>query len=92
MPKLIFEIWHDPTNSSFEMGAVCSSTDEHRRAVSPNAVRIHQFTAESSLDAFQQDYDFHGLGIYRLPDGEREYFYTQHEAEEQMRYIAVRKL
>ena len=90
MAGLTFEIWHDPDDDSFGAWSVSEHADNLRKVVSPNAQRMHTFTAESDFDAFQQNYDWHGWGKWKPPEGRMERFFIDTEVEEQRRYLASR--
>ena len=92
MAELIFEIWTDDDDGSFEMGAVSAHRDELRCSVSPKARRVHSFTAGSDFEAHQTNYDWHGWGRWKIPQGLAERHFTEAEAAEQRRYIAVRNV
>ena len=64
--------------------------DRLRKSVSPNAVVVHTFVAQSDFDASQQNYDWHGWGKWKPEANWTEHFYTDEEADEQRRYMVAR--
>ena len=92
MPELICEIWLDETNGSLEAGQVSENHDRVRKAVSPNSVRLHTYTASSNFEIFQKSYDWHGWGEWKIPEDVREHFFSEAEADEQRRYLAIRQV
>jgi hypothetical protein len=94
MPDLICEIWRDDDTGSFEAGQVSENHDQLRKAVSPNSVLLHTYTARSNFEIFQKNCDWHGWDRWNPPEGEgvSEYFFTEAEVEEQRRYLATRQV
>lgn len=90
MAELIFEIWSNEDDGSFEMGAVSAQGDQLRKSVSPNSNRIYSFFATSDFEAYQLNYDYHGWGKWQAPAGLSERFFTDAEAVEQRAYLTVR--
>ncbi|MBU0824368.1 MAG: hypothetical protein KKA44_06830 [Alphaproteobacteria bacterium] len=90
MAELIFEIWTDDDDGSCEMAPVSAQGDKLRHSVSPNARRVHSFTAKSDFEAYQANYDWHGWGQWKAPEGSAERHFTEADAVEQRCYIAVR--
>ncbi len=91
MPELICEIWHDEASFSFEAGQVSYEHDLSRKSVSPNAILVHTYIARSDFEVFQKSNDWHEWEPWHPPEGIPERFFTEDEAEEQRRYIAVRE-
>lgn len=92
MSDLLFEIWRDEAAGHQEMGPVTEQADELRRAISPNAVKVHSFTAGSDFRAFQMNYDWNGWGRWKPDSDWAEHFYTEREAEDQRRYLDRRRV
>ena len=90
MAELIFEIWQNHDDNSFEMSAVSERGDQVRSTISPRAVRIHIFTAQSENEAAQKNNDYHGWGRYEPIEGLADRRFTDAELEEQRQYLAVR--
>jgi hypothetical protein len=90
VPALLFEIWEDRENHSFEMSRVTERSDELRRSIAPNSVRVHSFFAGSDFKAFQLSYDWHGWGTWKPEPDWPERHFTDEEALEQQRYLDVR--
>jgi hypothetical protein len=90
MPELICEIWRDEDDNSFTAGQISENHDRVRKAVSPNAVLLHTYTASSSVEVFKKNYDWHGWGTWEPPEGLDEHFFTDEEVEEQRQYLVVR--
>jgi hypothetical protein len=92
MPELICEIWRDDDHHAFEAGPVSEHRDRLRKAVSPNSTLVHTYTARSTFEFFQKNYDWHGWGRWKVPEGEADHFFTKEEAEEQRQYLAIRNV
>ena len=91
MAELVFEIWRDEDDNSFEMSPVSERGDCLRKSISPNAVRVYTFTACSDFEAAQKNYEWHDWGTRKSPEGLDELFFSEEEAEEQRRYIATQR-
>lgn len=92
MSDLLFEIWRDDAAGHQEMGPVTEQADELRRAISPNAAKVHSFMAGSDFQASQMNYDWNGWGRWKPEPDWAEHFYTEREAEEQRRYLDRRNV
>ena len=90
MAELVFEIWENPDDCSFEMSRVSSRLDELRRQIAPNSLKRHTFTAGSDFEAAQTNYDWHGWGLWKAPGNMTEQFFSEAENDEQRRYLAIR--
>ena len=90
MAELVFEIWSNTDDGSFEMGAVSGQADQLRKSIGPNSNRVYSFFAASDFEAQQLNYDYHGWGKWQAPPGLLEHFFTESEAEEQRVYLKVR--
>ena len=90
MLELICEIWLDEDDGSHGGGQISENHDRIRRAVSPNSVLLHTYTAHSLFEVFQKNYDFHGYGKWKPPEGMSDHFFTEEEVEEQQRYLVIR--
>lgn len=64
--------------------------DAFRQKTSPNAVKVHAFSASSDFEAAQKSYAWHGWGVWKPEPDWAEEFYTDEEAETQKCYLAVR--
>jgi len=91
MALLLFEIWEDPEDKSFEMTAVSARGDVLRAQLSPSARLRHSFKAESDFDALQKRWAWHGCGRWTPPAGCHERFYSEKDAADQARYLAARR-
>ena len=90
MAELIFEIWTDDDDGSCEMAPVSAQGDKLRHSVSSNARCVHSFTAKSDFEAYQANYDWHGWGQWKAPEGLAERHFTEEDVVKQRRYIAAR--
>lgn len=91
MAELLFEIWHDETNCSYECSPVSERADRLRAKMSPRALKVHQFLATSDFDAAQKNCDWHGWGRWKPEKDWEAQFFTDDEAEAQRRYLALRE-
>jgi hypothetical protein len=92
MPTLLFEIWQNSEDNSFEMSAVSERGDELRRQIAPRSTRVHSFLAESDFEAFQKNCDWHDWAMWQPPPDLHEWRFSQAEASEQQIYLATRKV
>ncbi len=90
MAALIFEIWRDEEEGSFTLLRVTERNDEFRRKTMPHAKMVHGFAARSDFDASQKYYDWHGWGLWKPEPDWQEEFFSDADADEQNRYLAVR--
>ncbi|MEO1240739.1 MAG: hypothetical protein AAFX54_02425 [Pseudomonadota bacterium] len=91
MAELVFEIWHDEESYSYELSSVSKQGDKVRASMTPQAVKVHTFTATSDHEAHQKYNNWHGWGRWKPMPAAPEYLFTEEEVAEQRRYIAKRK-
>ncbi|NBW07332.1 MAG: hypothetical protein EBR82_04840 [Caulobacteraceae bacterium] len=72
------------------MGRITREGDALRASISPDAVRVHSFSAVSDFDALQKNHDFHGWGLWRPEPDWEERFFTEDERAAQTAYLAER--
>jgi hypothetical protein len=93
MPHLLlFEIWENPEDGSFEMSPATERGDELRRQIAPKSVLRHSFRAESDFEGYQLNYDWHGWGRWNPEPDWTEQKFTAAEVASQERYLAVRNV
>lgn len=92
MPDLLFEIWSDADEGISQMIMVHPQGDKIRLATTPNAVRVHSFTAHSDFEAFRQKNAWHGFDPWEDGGISEEHFFSEHEAVEQREYLAKRTI
>jgi hypothetical protein len=90
VPGLLFEIWQDPDDNSFHLSGISERGDQLRKSISPDAVKVHAFTARSDFEASQKNYDWHGWGRWNPAEGWTEHVFADAEIAEQNRYLAIR--
>ncbi len=90
MPFLLFEIWEDPKDHSFQMSPVTERGDDLRKQIAPRSVLRHSFRAKSDFEAYQMHYDWQGWGRWRPEPGWAERRFSGEEAAAQKSYLATR--
>ena len=90
MPHMLFEIWEDPENHSFEMSPVTERGDELRRHTASKSVLRHSFRAQSNFEAYQNNNDWHGWGRWVPEPDWTEQHFTDEDVAAQGRYLAAR--
>ncbi len=91
MPRLLFEIWEDPENGSFQMAPVTKRADDLRRQVAPRSVLRHGFHAETDFEAYQMNYDWHGWGTWMTEPNWTAQKFSEEDVQAQELYLAVRQ-
>jgi hypothetical protein len=89
---LLFEIWENPEDNSFEMSPVTEEGDQLRLQIASESVLRHSFWAKSDFDAYQTNYDWHGWGTWRPEPNWTEQLFTGEQAAIQRLYLATRKV
>lgn len=90
--SLLFEIWENADDASFEISHVTEHADKLRRQVAPRSVLRHSFRAESDFEAYQLNYDWHGWGRWKPEPDWTEQRFTAAEVASQEGYLAVRNV
>lgn len=87
---VLFEIWENPEDHSFEMSMVTERGDQLRSQIAPRSVLRHSFRAKSDFEAYQMTYDWHGRGEWKDETNGAVRIFTAEEVVVQEQYIAIR--
>jgi hypothetical protein len=87
---LLFEIWENSEDNSFEMSSVTAHGDGLRTKIAPKSVLRHSFRAKSNFEAFQMNHDWHGSGRWTPEPGWPEQPFTAEQVAIQDRYLLIR--
>ncbi len=90
MADLVFEIWRDDAENEQSMSQVSQQADSFRLATMSNATLVHTFVANSDFDAFQENYDWNGWGVWRPEPHWTEQPFTDEEEATQRAYLEIR--